>query len=35
MWPSLLWMMAVSLKLSALALPATAVASTRMDGTAE
>ena len=35
MWSSLLWMMAVSLKLSALALPATAVASTRMDGTAE
>ena len=35
MWPPLLWMMAVSLKLFALARSATAADATRMDGTSE
>jgi hypothetical protein len=35
MWPPLLWMMAVSLKLFALARSATAADTTRMDGTSE
>jgi hypothetical membrane protein len=35
MWPPLLWMLAVSFKLSGLGPPATAVVSTRVDGTAE
>jgi hypothetical protein len=35
MWPPLLWMMAVSLKLFALARSATAAVATRVDGTSE